>query len=138
MINRLLTLQTQLSHITDVYVSAGRPSAPVGGCERIYVWLEQVEDGNLTDSCMTKTRIQIGYEVWACYNDDAEDMTADVFLQDATRFTDLVEQTWETIVSHKDLGDLAGASSCDQIDLLPLRTQQRAGQGVSALGAIVV
>lgn len=140
MIDRLLIFQSQLDHIAPVYISAGRPSAPVGSCDRIYIWLDQIEDGNSVDpdSCVVDTRITLGYEVWSCYNDDAEDMTAAVFLEDATRFTDLVEQVWQTIVDHKDASDLAGASRCDEIGLLPLRWTSRAGQGVSAVGAIVV
>lgn len=138
--NRLLILQEQLEHIAPVYISAGRPSAPVGGCERIYIWLDQLSDDNQIDpsSCMVDTRTTIGIEVWSCYNDDAEDMTADTFLADAERFTDLVIQVWDALVEHKDASDLAGASRCDEIGLLPLVTTQRLGGSVSAAGAIVV
>lgn len=140
MISNLLTLKSQLEHITRVVVTAGRPSAPVGSdCDVIYVWLGILEDGNLgVTECMTKTRMNIGYEINSCYRDDAEDMTTQVFEEDAEKFTDLIEQVWETLVAHKDVGDLAGASRCDQIDLLPLVTQSRSGTSISAVGAIVI
>lgn len=141
MITRLLTLQSQLEHIAPVYVSAGEPAAPVGAdCDRIYVWLDTIEDDNAIDpnSCMVDPHLTIGYAIWTCYQDEAEDRTAAQYLVDATRFTDMVNDVWDTLVSLKDTGSLAGASRCDQIVLNPLAWGSRSGLAVSAVGSIVV
>lgn len=139
LIERLLTLQTQLEVVAPVLVTAGRPSAPVGqDCERIYIWLAAIEDRNFDQSCRTDSRYTFGVEVHSCYTDGAEDVMASVFLADAERFTNLVEAVWWRMVDLKDAGSLAGASNCDDIALEPLVTQPRSGLGISALGAIVV
>lgn len=141
MISRLLTLQSQLEHIAPVYIAAGEPAAPVGSdCDRIYVWVDSVEDNNALDlnSCMVDSRLTIGYAIWTCYQDDADDRTADQYLADATRFTEMIEDVWDTLVSLKDAGTLAGASRCDQIVLNPLAWGSRSGLAVSAVGTIVV
>lgn len=142
MISRLLTLQSQLEHIAPVYVAAGEPAAPVGSdCDRIYVWVDSVEDDNAINpdtACRVDTRLTIGYAIWTCYHDEAEDRTAAQYLADATRFTEMIEDVWDTLVSLKDAGTLAGASRCDQIVLNPLAWGSRSGLAVSAVGTIVV
>lgn len=141
LIDRLTSLRDALEHIAPVYVSAGEPAAPVGSdCDRIYVWVDSIEDDNAIDpnSCMVSSRLTIGYAIWTCYRDEAEDRTAAQYLVDATRFTEMVEDVWDTLVSLKDAGTLAGASRCDQIVLNPLAWGSRSGLAVSAVGAIVV
>lgn len=139
MISHLLELQTQLEDITTVIVAAGRPSAPTGSdCERIYIWLADVQDNNLDDNCIVDTHLTIGYEIHGCYRDDAEDQPASVFLEDATRFTNLVDEVWTTLVDYRDAGTLAGASKCDEVTLNPLTVTPRSGTHISAIGTMFV
>ena len=60
-----------------VTVTAGEPAVSVGACNRIWVWLDRVEDTASVNpnTCVTDTLVTLAYRIDVCYEETAEDQT---------------------------------------------------------------
>jgi hypothetical protein len=124
----------------DVAVTAGRPPAPDDSeCLIVNVWAARISDGNqLTDdSCQIRSRLQVSWEAWSCYNPDIPlyDPDDPQEPEDAARLYDLGEAVWCALVAAVDAGEFG---ACEQVTLEPAFTQPRQGGAVSMLGSLTV
>lgn len=138
---RLLIAESVTGLLDDekVELYAAEPPSPVGGCDRIRVWVDSLTDGLAfdPDSCTIRTRLRLSYRIYVCYTEKAAEHSEAELLDQAQGLYDLMDAVWCGIVAAVDDGTFLELGSCADVTVEPMTTDRGGGE-TRAAGAVVI
>lgn len=126
--------------IDKIAVTFGEPADPTGtNCKQIMVWVNNVAPRpSEPQSCTTLALLTLAYRIYACYPNQAQDLTEEQHADAADCIYEIAQAVWCGLVAGKDDGSLMDIGDCQRITIGPLIADTPRGGVSSMTGTVTV